>query len=205
MTGYSDPEAQRNAVVTGWYIQFSRRVYLLAFKACRGDHYQAEEIVHETFAAVLKQFDSTFKDKPRPHVEAMLCTIARRRAIDHFRKINNVSTIGDLDDLDCGFGLTPANFNDPLSRVIDQETAEQLWQVLKQHLTPMEHAVALLSWDWRWPDTAIARALGIPTVETVRSHRSRAKSKIRTQMGNTIVFPDDPRDVTVDRGEEVTT
>jgi RNA polymerase sigma factor (sigma-70 family) len=205
VTRYPDPETQRNAVVAAWYTQFSRRVYVLAFKACRGDHYQAEEIVHETFAAVLKQFDSTFKDKPRPQVEAMLCTIARRRAIDHFRKINKVSVSEDLDDLDCGVGLAPDSSDDPLVRVIDRETSERLWQVLRQHLTPMEHAVAMLSWDWRWPDAAVARALGIPTVETVRSHRSRAKSKIRTYVRNNIVFPERLHDTTTDGGEEVTT
>lgn len=99
MNGSHDAESHRHTVVAGWYTQFSRRVYVLAFKACRGDHYVAEEIVHETFAAVLKQFDSTFKDKPCPQVEAMLCTIARRRAIDHFRKINKVSVRDDLDNL----------------------------------------------------------------------------------------------------------
>jgi RNA polymerase sigma factor (sigma-70 family) len=199
-----DPEVQRNAVVAAWYAQFAPRVYVLAFKVCRGDHHAAEEIVHETFAAVIKQFDSDFKDKPQSRVEAMLYTIARRRGIDHFRKINKVSPSGDLEDLDCGYGLGNDSSDDPVVRVIDRELSERLWQVLRQHLTPMEHAVAMLSWEWCWPDTAIVQALGIPTVETVRSHRSRAKSKIHTYVGDSIVFPDDSQDVTADGGEGVT-
>jgi RNA polymerase sigma factor (sigma-70 family) len=199
-----DPEAQRNAVVAAWYIRFARRVYVLAFKVCRGDHHAAEEIVHETFAAVIKQFDTDFKDKPQSRVEAMLYTIARRRGIDHFRKINKVSPTGDLEDLDFGHGLSNDNSDDPVARVIDRDVSERLWQVLRQHLTPMEHAVAMLSWDWCWPDSAIAQALGIPTVNTVRSHRSRAKSKIHTHVGDSIILPDESQDRTTDDGEGVT-
>lgn len=78
---------------------------------------------------------------------------------------------------------------DPPTKVIDKETAEKLWEILSCYLSEAEHRVAFLSYEHQMPDLAIAEILDIAEV-TVRTHRSRAKRKIKNVIGDRVKFPD---------------
>jgi RNA polymerase sigma factor (sigma-70 family) len=147
----------------------------------------ADDIVAETFMAAFKQYYKDFEGKAPQRVEALLVTIANRRIYDLFR--GNRPTLG-LDELELLNGQFFDTY-DPLRQVIEQDAWERIWDAIAKDLTVTEHQVAWLSWQLGISDTLIAQILGIPSVGTVRTHRSRAKKKIVVASSLPIDFADD--------------
>ncbi|SRR6266496_2500981 len=181
-----------NEVVSALFVKYAQRVYGFALKGCQGNKHDAEEIVNETFISVQCAFVKHFAGKDPQEIERNLFMIAGRRVIDMYRRARNLPLpTADLDHLIDAAGPSRQKDRDPVYRVVDQETLEQLRTVLTQILTRTEHQVAFLTWQMGLPDRVIVELLGIPTVGAVRTHRSNAKTKIKTHVGDGISFPDE--------------
>jgi DNA-binding CsgD family transcriptional regulator len=74
----------------------------------------------------------------------------------------------------------------------------------RQRLTLTEYQVAFLAWQIGLPDQTIAKVLGIPTAGTVRTHRCRARAKIRAHLEDEILFLDESDMTGGGLGEEAT-
>lgn len=180
----------RQQAVTAMHHQHAAHIHALARKALQGDVHAANDIVSETFMAAFKQYHRDFEGKSPGRVEALLVTIAKRRVVDLFRGNRAVS---GLDEFELPNEYLVSRC-DLLSQIIERDTWERVWAVIAKILTVTENQVAWLSWQLGMPDHMIARVLGIPTVGTVRTHRSRAKKKIKQEGFPDIIFPDDRDD-----------
>lgn len=189
MTGDGDAVRRRNADLIRWYSELSTTVFMQALKALRGNRAGAEDVVQQVFVKVLDQYERDFAGQPEESVRRLITTITKRRALDWLRAQLKLSPLADDEEL-----RLPADIHSdgPVERVLDEEAYEHLWGVMRRWLSPTEHAVALLYWGWGLTDEDIAGALAIGSVATVRSHRSRAKSKIAHHTGNGTAFPDQP-------------
>lgn len=185
--------------VSSLYKRYAKPVYGFACKFFQGDDV-AKEIVQDTFQDVFTQFDRDFAGKPLKRIEALIFTIARRRAIDYLRRAHPERWVST--DTISGWLEQCSDSDNPADHTIHKLTMDRLWRVLSGHLTGTEHAVAVLSWDIGLPDYLIAELLGIGSPATVRSHRSRAKTKIKRALGEAITFPEDPGDLNKVDGEE---
>lgn len=181
--------------------QYASRIHALARKALQGDVHTANDIVAETFMAAFKQFYKDFEGRSPERVEALLVTIAKRRIIDLFRR--NRPALG-LDEFDLS-DRQLATTCDPLSQVVERDTWARAWAVMAKVLTSTENQVVWLSWQLGMPDRLIAEVLGIPSIGTVRTHRSRARQKIELEGFPDVDFLDDSNECRADEGGEATT
>ncbi|MFD8249652.1 RNA polymerase sigma factor [Nocardia sp. NPDC059691] len=153
-------------------------VFRLAIKAFGGDRDRANDIVQEVFLAVWEQYDRDFLNAEAPEAAALIMTIAKRRVIDSWRRSDGVVSVPDYTDTAVPMlGLSVVTKN-PADRVLDDDTVNYVWQVLRQNLTAAEYRVAVMAWDLWLPDAEIATVIGA-SVSTVHSHKSRARRRIR--------------------------
>jgi RNA polymerase sigma-70 factor (ECF subfamily) len=80
-----------------------------------GNVHEAEDITAQTFLTAFESFDKFRQDE---HFASWLFTIARNKAMDHFRQRKNISSFDEVDDI-------PVE-NDPLLDVIQSEQAAAL-------------------------------------------------------------------------------
>ena len=80
-----------------------------------GNVHEAEDTTAQTFLAAFESFDRFRQDG---HFASWLFTIARNKAMDHFRRGENTASIEEIDDI-------PVE-NDPLSGVIQSEQTAAL-------------------------------------------------------------------------------
>jgi RNA polymerase sigma-70 factor (ECF subfamily) len=85
-----------------------------------GNVHEAEDATAQTFLAAFESFDRFRQDG---HFASWLFTIARNKAMDHFRRRENTSSIDDVDDI-------PVE-NDPLYGVIQSEQTLALSRLIQ--------------------------------------------------------------------------
>ena len=85
-----------------------------------GNVHEAEDMTAQTFLAAFESFERFREDG---HFASWLFTIARNKAMDHFRKRENISSIEEIDDI-------PLD-NDPLSGVIQSEQTASLSKLIQ--------------------------------------------------------------------------
>ncbi len=80
-----------------------------------GNVHEAEDITAQTFLVAFESFDRFRKDG---HFASWLFTIARNKAMDHFRQRKNITSIEEIAEVSVG--------NDPLHGVIKSEQTATL-------------------------------------------------------------------------------
>jgi len=85
-----------------------------------GNVHEAEDITAQAFLVAFESFDRFREDR---HFASWLFTIARNKAMDHFRQRKNLSTIDEAANI-------PVE-NDPLYGVIQSEQMEALSKLIK--------------------------------------------------------------------------
>ncbi len=85
-----------------------------------GNVHEAEDITAQTFLAAFESFDKFRQDG---HFASWLFTIARNKAMDHFRQRRNLASINEMDEI-------PVE-NDPLHGVIQSEQAAALSKLIQ--------------------------------------------------------------------------
>ncbi len=85
-----------------------------------GNVHEAEDTTAQTFLAAFESFD---RFKQEEHFASWLFAIARNKAMDHFRKRKNTSSIDEVDDI-------PVE-NDPLYGVIQSEQTAALSKLIQ--------------------------------------------------------------------------
>ena len=91
--------------------------YLYSRIGCVHD---AEDITAQTFLTAFESFDRFRKDE---HFASWLFTIARNKAMDHFRQRKNTSSIDEIEDI-------PVE-NDPLYGIIQSEQTAALSKLIQ--------------------------------------------------------------------------
>jgi RNA polymerase sigma-70 factor (ECF subfamily) len=85
-----------------------------------GNVHEAEDITAQTFLVAFESFD---RFRQEEHFASWLFTIARNKAMDHFRQRKNTSSIDEIDDI-------PVE-NDPLYGVIQSEQTAALSKLIQ--------------------------------------------------------------------------
>ena len=85
-----------------------------------GNVHEAEDITAQTFLVAFESFDRFRQDE---HFASWLFTIARNKAMDHFRRRENTSSIDEVKDI-------PVE-NDPLVGVIQSEQTAALSKLIQ--------------------------------------------------------------------------
>lgn len=85
-----------------------------------GNVHEAEDITAQTFLTAFESFDRFRQDG---HFASWLFTMARNKAMDHFRQRKNISSIDEVDDI-------PVE-NDPLYGVIQSEQTAALSKLIQ--------------------------------------------------------------------------
>ena len=86
-----------------------------------GNVHEAEDITAQTFLAAFKSFDRFRQDG---HFSSWLFTIARNKAMDHFRQRKESTPIDEISEL-------PSQ-SDPLNAVIQSEQAAALSKIIRE-------------------------------------------------------------------------
>ena len=86
-----------------------------------GNVHEAEDVTAQTFLAAFESFDRFRQDG---HFASWLFTIARNKAMDHFRQRKNTASIDEVDDI-------PVE-NEPLYGVIQSEQAAILTRLIQE-------------------------------------------------------------------------
>jgi RNA polymerase sigma-70 factor (ECF subfamily) len=82
---------------------------------------EAEDVTAQTFLAAFETFDRFRQDE---HFASWLFTIARNKAMDHFRQQKNTATMDEIDEI--------AIQNDPLYSLIQFEQAAALAKLIRE-------------------------------------------------------------------------
>ena len=85
-----------------------------------GNVHEAEDVTAQTFLVAFESFDRFREDR---HFASWLFTIARNKAMDHFRQKKNISSIDEVANI-------PVE-NDPLSGMIQLEQMEALTNLIQ--------------------------------------------------------------------------
>ena len=96
------------------YLLYVEQVFRYLYSRI-GNAPEAEDATAQTFLGAFESFDKFRQDR---HFASWLFTIARNKAVDHFRQRKNIPSIDEAVDI-------PVN-NDPLSGVIQSEQAAAL-------------------------------------------------------------------------------
>ncbi|MFE3195855.1 RNA polymerase sigma factor [Nocardia sp. NPDC059240] len=162
--------------------QHAEKAYRSAVRGLDGDLERAKDVVQQVFLSVCKQYEADFHDKPTDQQVALILKMTHCRVIDHWREVGRAreTLSGELEDLDRSEDeATEALLFPPRSdRILEDDQLRRFWEVLTRDLTRMEYRVALMTWEMEQPAEAIADALNT-SVPAVRTHRSRARRKIK--------------------------
>ena len=148
------------------YQAYGRLVYSVAFKVL-GDANLAEDATQQAF---LQAWRAAPAYDPARALGPWLATIARRAAIDVYRRSRRHETHSDLESAEATLVSHPPSLDQlyemwEVRRAVDSLPAEDREVVRLQHFAGMSHS-------------EIAERLHIP-LGTVKSHVHRAKAKIR--------------------------
>jgi RNA polymerase sigma-70 factor, ECF subfamily len=162
--------AADDAVLREVYERFGGAVYTVALSIL-GDPARAADVVQSTF---VNAWQAAGRFNPDQELAPWLYTIARRQAIDAYRRERRSRPVGDeLADHrpDPVLGATEPD--------VSLETTWEAWQVrvALDQLPAEEREVVKLSWFDGLAHPEIAAALGIP-VGTVKSRSHRAHRRL---------------------------
>jgi len=168
--------------------EFARRhnkplhTYLL--QLTRGDHALADDLVQQVLIGAALDWQK-IRVLDDPGQRKRLHVMARRRAVDAFRKNN---TARDYESQ-----LPPADAHaetDPFVYAVTAETIARFTNVIES-LPARQAQVATMFWLQRWKNVEIADELGISPA-AVSHLLSKARTKIRNEVGP--YLSDEPRD-----------
>jgi RNA polymerase sigma factor (sigma-70 family) len=108
-------------------------------RVCRAilGYHEAEDAWSETFLAALRAYPDL---DPSANIEAWLVTIAKRKAIDHYRRGKRTSVPIDSIPEIASNGDEPTHRNDDLWSALDSLTIKQREAVAYHHLAGLPYA-----------------------------------------------------------------
>lgn len=176
--------AKFHAEISEFARRYNKPLYTYLLQLTQGDHALAEDLVQQVLieAALDWQKIRALDDSGR---RRRLYVMARRRAVDAFRKNNTARNYeSQMPPADA-----PAE-TDPFVYAVTAETIARFISVIES-LPARQAQVATMFWLQRWKNVEIADELGISP--TAVSHLlSKARTKIRNEVGPCL--SDEPRD-----------
>jgi RNA polymerase sigma-70 factor (ECF subfamily) len=153
------------------YARFGGAVFTVA-QSIVHDHARAADVVQATFLNAWRAagtFDS------RRELGPWLYTIARRQAVDSYRRERRLETV-DPSDLDRSEALASGG---DVDRSASLESTWEAWQVrlALDRLPPDEHELVHLAWFEGLTHVEIGERLGVP-LGTVKSRSHRAHRRL---------------------------
>lgn len=143
--------------------------------ACRviGSAPLAEDVTQECFLAVLKRPEGF--QPGRASLRTYLCAIARHLAFKQLKRLGQETTTDDPPENPGG-----VNEVDPLTRVLDDETAEAVRRAVAA-LPPLQREVVVL---FEYEDMSLAETAAICDIDvgTVKSRLHRARGRLRRSL-----------------------
>jgi RNA polymerase sigma-70 factor (ECF subfamily) len=178
--------AADDAVLREVYERFGGAVYTVALSIL-GDPGRAADVVQSTF---VKAWQAASRFNPDQELAPWLYTIARRQAIDAYRRDRRSRAVdaAELDDATAAVSL---------------EATWEAWQVrvALDQLSEDERRVVKLAWFDGLAHTEIAEVLGVP-VGTVKSRSHRAHRRLADLLAHVRDAGDEPpEDVELNRSE----
>jgi RNA polymerase sigma-70 factor (ECF subfamily) len=165
-----------DAVLRAVYDRFAGAVYTVALSIL-GDAGRAADVVQSTF---VNAWQAAGRFNPEQELAPWLYTIARRQAIDAYRRERRARAVdaADLDDAQAAVSL---------------EATWEAWQVrvALDQLPDEERQVVKLSWFDGLAHVEIADALGVP-VGTVKSRSHRAHRRLAGLLAHVRDVGDEP-------------
>jgi RNA polymerase sigma-70 factor, ECF subfamily len=183
-------DGSHEAVAT-LYDRHASAVFAAALRA-GGDRSVAADVVQETFLALWNRAEQF--DPSRGALRSWLLTIARNRAVDHFRAAGRhdraavFSSFGGAEDEDRPIAerlmtsgeLIGAAGPEPTPEVaLDDREARATMAKAIESLSPVERSVILLAYDGGLTQAEIADRLGWP-IGTVKTRTRRALRNLRS-------------------------
>ena len=104
----------------GLYLRYVEPVFRYLYSRL-GNVHEAEDLTAQTFLAAFESFKSF---RQEGHFASWLFTIARNKAMDHFRGRKDATPIDDLHEIPSG--------SDPLNAVIQSEQAAVLSKLIRE-------------------------------------------------------------------------
>ena len=104
----------------GLYLRYVEPVFRYLYSRL-GNVHEAEDLTAQTFLAAFESFKSY---RQEGHFASWLFTIARNKAMDHFRGRKDATPIDDLHEIPSG--------SDPLNAVIQSEQAAALSKLIRE-------------------------------------------------------------------------
>lgn len=137
-----------------------------------------EECVSDVF---LRFFEQRYLlDPEKGSLKAYLCTMAKRAAVDRFRKLKNRQT-DSLEELEEG-DRPPAAEDDVAADAERRETQERLIAAIRGLGTP-DSEIMIRKYYLGQPTKQIARDVGLRP-NTVDKRAARAREKLRHELGD---------------------
>jgi RNA polymerase sigma-70 factor (ECF subfamily) len=169
-------QAADDAVLRDVYDRFGGAVYTVALSIL-GDPDRAADVVQSTF---VNAWQAASRFNPDQELAPWLYTIARRQAIDAYRRDRRARAV-DAADLD------------EATAAVSLEATWEAWQVrvALDQLSDDERRVVKLAWFDGLAHTEIADALGVP-VGTVKSRSHRAHRRLAELLAHLRDAGDEP-------------
>jgi RNA polymerase sigma-70 factor (ECF subfamily) len=112
--------ARQNPIIFGeLYKRYVNRVYRYLYSRI-GNVHEAEDLTAQTFLAAFESFDKFRQDE---HFTSWLFSIARHKAMDHFRRRKSAPAIEEMHEI-------PVE-NDPLNAVTQSEQAQAMALIIQ--------------------------------------------------------------------------
>jgi RNA polymerase sigma-70 factor (ECF subfamily) len=146
----------------------------------QGDHYQAEDLVHDVFADAWAQWDKVCRMRPESQ-QRWLFGVLVNKAVDTWRKIGRVDVTDVLEDL-YEAGTADATY----SQVACSLAWQRAWEIIQQ-MPPARHQVVCLRWLVGWSTNETSNELRI-TPSTVRVHLKNARDILIAEIGPAVPF-----------------
>lgn len=165
---------------------FYHRVYNTAYFLIQ-DRYLAQDIVQEIFIKAFKHIDKVQDEKT---LGAWLGKIATTTSIDFLRKRKNRNDI-PTEDVYLNENTKNQVFkSSPVEEIVEGRFLKVMIKQNLSKLKPDYKQVLILKYEYELKDEKISEILGI-SVSAVKSRLHRAKSKLRTVLGNQVeIFRD---------------
>lgn len=163
---------------------YNKPLYRHLLRHAEGDHALAEDLVQQVLEEVARNWPKigSLDDSGR---ENLLFDMARKRAIDAFRKNNTARNYESRSPA----APAPAE-TDPFAHAVNAETIARFVSAIER-LPPRQAQAAILYWLREWKNAEIADELGI-TPGGVTHLLSRARTRIMSEVGP--YLSDEPRD-----------
>ena len=149
------------------YIKYYRELYLYALSLCKS-HYQAEDLVSETFFKALLSLD-----EDKPYIKYWLFRVCKNLFLDNAKKSKESS---DTDSLE----IMLSTEKTPLENIIDNEERKQLY-ILVMKLRPSYREIIMLYYYCDFTLKEIATTTGL-TEGAAKTILFRARKKLKTAL-----------------------